>query len=344
MKTAASNKKVRELISLVKDGKITPRPEFQRRLVWSAQDKNFFLDSVISGYPFPEIYVADGDVNLDTGEGTQLLVDGLQRVTTLVQYFAGDADLKLLTVPSYKDLTEDQKREFLQYDVAVRDLGAIPRDKIVEVFRRINSTKYSLEDIEINNAVYSGAIKTFAQNFADYPIFSENRIFSSLDYKRMGDLRFALSIIATMMMGYFNRDDELEAVLQANNDVFMTQQDISKRIDRVVAFIEECGFPPKSRVWRKADFFTLFIELDSLFEARNDLEPRIVEEQLSSFYNTVDDQRLDQSVAGGIYYKAAIQASNDRLNRIRRGVIIESKLKQWSDEDLLAELHAAQLI
>ncbi len=36
----------------------------------------------------------------------------------------------------------------------------------------MNSTKYSLEDIEINNAVYSGAMKVFAQSFADRPIFS----------------------------------------------------------------------------------------------------------------------------------------------------------------------------
>jgi uncharacterized protein with ParB-like and HNH nuclease domain len=56
--------------------------------------KTTFLDSVISGYPFPEIYVADGNLNLDTGQGTQLLVDGLQRVTSLVQYFTGNEELK----------------------------------------------------------------------------------------------------------------------------------------------------------------------------------------------------------------------------------------------------------
>ena len=35
MKTAASNKKVRELIGLVREGKLIPRAEFQRRLVWT---------------------------------------------------------------------------------------------------------------------------------------------------------------------------------------------------------------------------------------------------------------------------------------------------------------------
>jgi uncharacterized protein with ParB-like and HNH nuclease domain len=64
MKTASTNKKIRELINLVKDGKIIPRPEFQRRLVWMRDDKNHFLDSILLGYPFPEIYLTDGTVDL----------------------------------------------------------------------------------------------------------------------------------------------------------------------------------------------------------------------------------------------------------------------------------------
>ncbi|MBK7927772.1 MAG: DUF262 domain-containing protein [Bryobacterales bacterium] len=105
MKTAATNKKIREIIQVVREGKLVPRPEFQRRLVWSRDDKNHFLDTILRGYPFTEIYFADGDVNLETGEGTQLLVDGLQRVSTIIQYFDGDSELKLTSVVPYRDLT-----------------------------------------------------------------------------------------------------------------------------------------------------------------------------------------------------------------------------------------------
>jgi uncharacterized protein with ParB-like and HNH nuclease domain len=62
---------------MVREGKLIPRPEFQRRLVWKIQDKNHFLDSVIKGFPFPGVYLADGDDNLTTGE-PQLLVDGFK--------------------------------------------------------------------------------------------------------------------------------------------------------------------------------------------------------------------------------------------------------------------------
>ncbi len=344
MKTAASNKKIRELITIVKEGKLLPRAEFQRRLVWSNKDKDFFLDSVLKGFPFPEIYVADGDVDLETGEGTQLLVDGLQRVNTLVQYFHGDSLLKLVTIPTYKDLTPEEKGAFLQYDVAVRDLGSIGKSEIVEAFRRINATKYSLEDIEINNAVYSGAINKYAQSFADRSIFADNKVFTVLDYKRMGDLRFGLSIIATMMTGYFNRDDDLEEVLKRNNDAFAGEDEITRRIDAVIGLLEECSFPPKSRIWRKADLFTVFVELDRLLNEGAHLEPLSVLETLTQFFDGVDEQRIGGGQLAGLYYKAAIQASNDRLNRIRRGAIIEGLLRNMPEEEILNSLVDAGLV
>lgn len=327
MKTGATNKKVRELVNMVRDGKLVPRPEFQRRLVWSQKDKNFFLDTLLRGLPFPEIYLADGEVDLDTGEGTQLLVDGLQRVSTLVQYFTGDSDLKLSSVPPYKELTEEQKTCFLQYDVAVRDLGSVTREALVEVFTRLNATKYSLLDIEVNNAVYSGALKQFSEKLSEDRLFIENRVFNALDYKRMGDLRFALTIVISMIEGYFNRDDSFGDLLERYNDEFPLQDEIAKRYEKIRDLIEECGFPQKMRVWKKADLLTLIVELDRLINAsRIALQPHEIIERLESFYSHVEDAHLDDSNVPGIYYKAALQASNDRLNRIRRGVILEGIL------------------
>jgi hypothetical protein len=340
MKTAPTNKKVRELISLVKEEKLIPRPEFQRRLVWSRDDKNHFLDSVLRGYPFPEIYFADGDVNLETGEGTQLLVDGLQRVSTLIQYFDGDPDLKLTTVTSYRELGEQQKRAFLQYDVAVRDLGSLSRDEIIEIFRRLNATKYSLLDIEVNNAVYAGKLKTFCDEFAQSAFFENHKVFNALDYKRMGDLRFALSIVATMLQSYFNRDDAFEELLSRYNDDFPEADQIRERISKTIDLIEECGFDPKSRAWKKADLFTLFTELDrALLFGEIQMQPHEIVEACETFYQNVERSNLGESTIHGIYYKAALQASNDRINRLRRGVIVSGVIRALNEAEILEELH-----
>lgn len=336
MKTSSTNKKIRELIALVKAEKIIPRPEFQRRLVWSRDDKNHFIDSIINGFPFPEIYVADGEVDLDSGDGSQLLVDGLQRISTLVQYFDGDPSLRLTTVPSYVELSDEQKRAFLQYDVAVRDLGSISKEQIVEAFKRLNATKYSLLDIEVNNAIYSGKLKRFAEDLSLGTFFTNHNIFNALDFKRMGDLRFTLSIIGTMIQGYFNRDDAFEHLLSRYNDDFLIEDEIKTRFEAATGFIEECAFPDKSRAWKKADLFTLIIEIDQILSiTRGPLNPSETVEQLSSFYSRVDSSGTSEPTIHSIYYKAALQASNDRINRLRRGIIINGILQGHAEEAIM---------
>lgn len=323
MKTASSNKKIREIITLVKEGRVIPRPEFQRRLVWSREDKNKFIDTILRGFPFPEIYLADGEIDLETGEGTQLLVDGLQRVHTMYQYFIGDKELKLITVPSYEELTREEKQEFLQYDVAVRDLGSVSKEQIIEVFRRLNATKYSLLDIEISNAVYAGELKKASENFASNVFFEKHGVFNAADYKRMGDLRYCLTIIATYLVGYFNRDEAFEELLDRYNDDFPLKEEVERRLQAVIDFIEECGFNPKSRIWRKADLYTLIVELDLAFNIKNEkLQPSNVVAALEDFFDGINSQSGGLKYAQNVYYKAALQATNDRLNRVRRGLII----------------------
>lgn len=278
-------------------------------------------------------------MNLETSEGTQLLVDGLQRVSTIIQYFQGDSDLKLTTVPPYKELHDDEKKAFLQYDVAVRDLGAVAQKEIVEVFKRLNATKYSLLEIEVNDAIYAGAIKQFAEKVAADPLFEKHSVFNSQDLKRMGDLRYALTIVITLLEGYFNRDDGFEAMLDRYNDDFPMAEDLEKRLTCVFDFIEECGFEPKSRVWRKADLFTLITELDQSLNLKGEkLQPGDVVTNLTEFYSVVNGGDFSQLGRVGIYYKATVQASNDRLNRIRRGVVVYGILLGESESQIITKL------
>jgi hypothetical protein len=342
MKTAPTNKKVRELINMVKEGKIIPRPEFQRRLVWTREDKNYFLDSILKGYPFPEVYLADGDVDLETGQGTQLLVDGLQRVTTMIQYFSGDPELKLTTIANYRDLEPEAKQAFLQYDVAVRDLGSVTKDQIVDVFRRINATKYALTDIEVNNAVYMGAFKSFAETLSEHQFFISNKVFSPLDLKRMGDLRYAVGLIIALMGGYTNRDDAFEEFLDRFNDDFPEAESVRQRLNNTFDFIAECGFDAGSRIWRKSDLFTAIVEVDRIINLQQlKLQPSDVIERVNSFYVKIESGSIDPSTLPGIYYKATVQASNDRVNRVRRGVIFAGIVTGADESAILHELSLA---
>jgi hypothetical protein len=306
-------------------------------LVWTSDDKIRFIDTILRAYPFPEIYLANGAVDVDTGEGTQLLVDGQQRLTTIVSYFNGDPTTYGATIPPYVALEREQKEAFLNYDVAVRDLGSVRPDEIIEVFRRINSTKYALNEVEVNNAVYTGELMRLASAFAEHEFFDSHKVFRASDIKRMGDVRFNLQVIITMIGGYFNRDDLFEQFLSDYNDHFPQRDEIAHRLTSVFEYIEECGFSNRSRIWKKSDLFAVLVQIDIALCGNTAPSPSDSLKRLETFYEQVDREGMESSSPSiSIYAKASLQASNDRRNRIRRGAIIEAVISGRDPNDVLA--------
>ena len=329
MKTSPSSLKIRHIITQLKEGKLVPQPDFQRRLVWTTADKIRFIDTVLRNYPFPEIYLANGPVDVDTGEGKQLLVDGQQRVMALANYFQGDPSTFGTLLPAYGAMSKEEKEHFLNYDVAVRDLGSISPEEIVEVFKRINATKYGLNEVEINNAIYTGDLMRLSSQLATNQFFEDHRIFRPSDIKRMGDVRFVLQVVVTMIAGYFNRDDVIEEYLQRYNDNFPDRDYIGERFEKCFAYLDECGFSPKSRIWKRSDIFTALVQIDIALVTNTAPDPLDAVKRIESFFSQVDNEEQDSAitdVAVGVYAKASIQASNDRINRVRRGAIFEAVL------------------
>ena len=339
MKTTATNRRVRELLTGIRDGTLIPRPEFQRRLVWSNKDRISFIETVILGYPFPEIYVAAGDVDLESGEANEMLVDGQQRVTTLNQYFTGAPDLKLSAkLKPYSGLSKAEKEQFLQYEVVVRDLGKLSIEDIRQVFRRINATRYALNAMEIHNARYAGQYKEFAEALAQEPFFEKHRIFSPADIRRMLDTLFVLQVVTTVLSTYFNRDSEIENYLQNYNDEFPAATTIKSEMKTVLALIDEMDLPSGSRAWKKADLFTLLIELHrAQFKTKLSLQPAALALQIQEFYKLVEVIGLEElpvdaypklAERAKTYYLAALQATNDRSSRTARGEAIRRVIER----------------
>jgi hypothetical protein len=331
MKTTATNRKIRELLAHLREGKLIPRPDFQRRLVWNNKDKSKFLETVLLNYPFPEVYVAAGEVDVETGEGKELLVDGQQRLTTLRQYFTASPDLILYGgVKPYAELSKEQKENFLQYDVVVRDLGLVDVEILRGVFQRINATRYALNAMEIHNSRFEGEFKAFGEQFAQRPFFENHRVFSASEIRRMQDVRFALTVGATALSTYFNRDDELEDYLRRYNDEFPARADLDRELDAVLEFIDAMNVASTSRLWKKADMFTFAIELHAvLYKRQKQITPARVAPALVEFYARVDNIELrgDTDSPPSRYYKAALQATNDRSSRVARGEILRAVLE-----------------
>ncbi len=74
-----------ELINMYKAGELVIRPEYQRLFRWTRTQKTALIESILLGIPVPPVFVAED------GNGIWELVDGLQRVSTIVSFF-GELD------------------------------------------------------------------------------------------------------------------------------------------------------------------------------------------------------------------------------------------------------------
>ena len=339
MRTTATNKKIRVLLRALADGSLRPDPSFQRRLVWANRHKLAFLDTVLSGLPFPEIYIASGEVDPRTATGVELVVDGQQRLTTLRQYFEGSDELKHdASVMPYAQLPSDRQRDFLEYEVVVRDLGAVDIEEVRDVFRRINSTKYALNAMEIHNARFEGEFKQFGERIASHEFFETNRVFNASEIRRMKDVLFCLSYVCTIMSSYFNRDDEVETFLEKYDDEFPYKDKMSLEVESIFGFLWSCDMPRNSRAWKKSDLFTLMVEVHrAVVRDKLRLTPVLVAGELARFYEAVERGAAGADPSDNVrqYMVASIQATNDRSSRIRRGKAIQNVLRKSAGEQAI---------
>ena len=130
--------------------------EIQRGLVWSKDIKTKFIESIILGYPIPPIY-ARRIVGEEKKEYD--LLDGKQRLTTLVGFLNDEWELTKLPEVKYydEDLDSDCEEditgmkfselpEALRHEIETATLNVIYFDNLtkeeeIEMFKRLNNGK-----------------------------------------------------------------------------------------------------------------------------------------------------------------------------------------------------------
>lgn len=310
--SSPSTKKISDLIGLIKRGELILQPDFQRKLVWATRHKESFIDTILKGFPFPEIYIAQSGIDLETFQSQQVVVDGQQRLSTIISYVNDELPCK--NILHYSDLDNQQKAAFLNYDVVVRDLKDASPDTIKEVFRRINLTQYRLNDIEINNAIYEGEFISTAKDILShldnksFPIFSDNEL------SRMGDLNYILMIMATLEEGgYFAGDTMTEKYIVKFDVNYENSETMKDKILSLFHTIESFKLDLDSMWYRKSNFFTMFVELSKV-----DQMPEDIADKIQHFESDVLANKGNEETDFGKYYSAMYTGTNSRGARIKR--------------------------
>lgn len=324
IQASVSVKKISEIYQRIKNKTLITQPEFQRKFVWNRAHKEKFIDTILNGYPFPEIYIAQTGIDLEKIQNQEVVVDGQQRLSTIVQYIDELEGSKEFgkDVKKYQSLTGEEKRDFLNYEVVFRALGDVSSSTIIEIFKRINLTQYSLEQVEIENAVYDGEFISTAKEILQTININELPTFSDYELSRMADLYFVLLLMSTIENGgYFNRDSEIEKRIILYNDVYENSNNIKQLLIPTIDKIRQLELPSDSIWFRKSNLFTLIIEL-SKFHGSTDLNR--LKEGLNQFENNIlANKNADKNENEfGKYYSYMYTGTNSRQARVIRGELI----------------------
>jgi hypothetical protein len=348
--------KLIDLYNKIISGSLITGPDFQRKeLVWKKQHKFAFIETILLNFPFPEVYIASADLDLNELKSKEVVVDGQQRLTTIVDYIQGRNDfINQKSIKSFDDLDEQEKKDFLNYLISVKDLKDLGKENIKEVFKRINSTNYSLNSNEVLNAEYGGGeFAIFCKMLADKnynptlnetaiiipedkrlfinSFFEKYKVFSDNDIKRMFDSQYIMLICSTLLEGgYFGRSTKINDYLQKYNGEFTIFNELLEKIYSSLIVIDQFGFSDKSYWFNKANLFTLIIEL---VKNKNKIDNNILENKLIELENKVDiyfmgeekDMELINSDEAK-YFEVARQGSHELANREHRGKVIKNIL------------------
>ena len=80
VRTDAYQMSIGEIVTMYEDKEITIDPEFQRLFRWEIGQKSKLIESLLLGIPIPSIFVFEKD------DGTWELIDGLQRISTILEF------------------------------------------------------------------------------------------------------------------------------------------------------------------------------------------------------------------------------------------------------------------
>lgn len=163
---------VETLVSQMRKERIDLSPSFQRRNAWLTNRKSKLIESMLLGFPIPQIVLAERRDR----KGHYFVLDGKQRLLALRQFFADDSDPRdseftPLTLRSLEVLSDLNRSRLSDLEANSPDLAAqlenftirtvvlsdwSSEDMLLSLFLRLNTGSLALSPQELRQALIPG--------------------------------------------------------------------------------------------------------------------------------------------------------------------------------------------
>jgi hypothetical protein len=238
-KTEGYSMSIGELGNLYSSKEILIRPEYQRLFRWTHGQKVKLIESILLGIPIPTIFVYQDN------KGLWELVDGLQRVSTILQFFGvleGKERLQLdgtKYIPSldgfyWESMADGEKeipdavklffkRSKLNFTIILSESDK--RAKF-EVFQRLNTGGSNASNQEIRNNVMimlNENVWKWFNTLSEYPSFQNSISLSDRLFEEQYHMELLLRFIALAYVPY-NAKKDIGDYLDDVNEYMLTEE------------------------------------------------------------------------------------------------------------------------
>lgn len=319
-------------------------PPYQRRSVWNQEYKDFFIDTVLNGYPAPAIFLYQEITS--EGRSKYSVVDGKQRLSTLFEFaenkfpVSEQATLTRLRGKSFNDLEIEVKQNFWKYQFAVEYVPSDDEGIINDIFNRINRNVSKLTPQELRHARFNGGFITTVEDLTDWMASNLPPNFPSIPARarnQMKDVEFVALLLLFLEEGVKSyRQDDLDKAFNDRDLAWEEQDEIESEFKQVILSIKELldSSPKhinlsKTRLKNQADFYSFFsaiaeLNREKLLNITADICQRIYD-----FMETVKSPESAITHESQAYYEAittslgssGIERTKKRIN-ILKAVIL----------------------
>ena len=336
LNTMSYDYSVQYLNDLIKKGKIILEVPFQRKQIWKADKASSLLESIIMNVPIPPLYFAEEE------DGNWLVLDGLQRLSSIKNYYDNEFALTKLEVltelnkKKYKDLPPRAKGllddGMLRVNVIKKDSH---RDIKYDIFMRLNRGAVTLNYQELRNCMYRGNLNDAAKELC-----AENADYMEILKQKTPNQRY---LDVEFIIRYFAISDNIAT--DTNGNVYLEgyKGKLVQYLNEYMESRKDCTLEEKQKY--KERFNSTIEKVKIVFGL--DKAFRDISTENTKIYKTIADfimpslERMSKNYVETnketIYNRLLVFLKNDEIkdslsNRTSDKDIVNLRLKMWFKE------------
>jgi hypothetical protein len=310
-------------------------PDFQRKYKWDKDGwvrSSRFIESCLMRIPLPSCYFAEDE------ESRHMVIDGLQRLTTINRFFNDEFSLEGLTI--FKDLEGKKFSELgtLQTELETTTIRCIvlrkdnPKSLIREIFSRLNQGAVALSDQEIRHAIYPGELDALLKELGETPgiarfgLAEDSEPKNGLEPEEQVLRYFAFSDDKNLDSFESNLKSFLDSYMEANSS--LSPEEVEEHRSRFLNALSICNevfgddvFVNPTVDRRRKGLVHYDLVMTTVGELDIEIARAKNEKIKQAYANLCSSDDFKRTLSGGLQNRGAIVRRREAWNNLLQGVV-----------------------